>query len=94
MPLSKDIEAVIHAKEANRKDRDWNNHHTVLAEGVPAVGWVAVVRSSLIPLVYYDDRCYAVFRILSLVPMLKISRNRPNFTETGSSRTTKRSMRI
>lgn len=49
MPLSMDIEAVIHAKEANRKDRDWNNHHTVLAEGVPAVGWVAVVCSSLIP---------------------------------------------
>lgn len=43
MPLSKDIEAVAHAKEASRKDRDWNNHHTVLAEGAPAVGWVAVV---------------------------------------------------
>ena len=44
MPLSKEIEAVIHAKETFRKDRDWNNHHTVLAEGAPAVGWVAVVR--------------------------------------------------
>ncbi len=43
LPLSKDIEAVAHAKEANRKDRDWNNHHTALAEGAPAVGWVVVV---------------------------------------------------
>ena len=43
LPLSKEIEAVIHAKETFRKDRDWNNHHTVLAEGAPAVGWVAVV---------------------------------------------------
>lgn len=43
VPLSKEIEAVVHAKETNRKDRDWNNHHTVLAEGAPAVGWVAVV---------------------------------------------------
>ncbi|KAI0340134.1 hypothetical protein BDW22DRAFT_1360659 [Trametopsis cervina] len=42
MPLSKDIEAVARAKEANRKDRDWNNHHTFLAEGAPAVGWVVV----------------------------------------------------
>ncbi|KAI0811162.1 cyclase-associated protein [Irpex lacteus] len=42
LPLSKDIEAVAHAKEANRKDRDWNNHHTTLAEGAPAVGWVVV----------------------------------------------------
>lgn len=42
IPLSKDIEAVIHAKEQFRKDRDWNNHHTMLAEGAPAVGWVAV----------------------------------------------------
>ena len=46
LPLSKDIEAVIRAKEANRKDRDWNNHHTVLAEGAPAVGWVAVVSAA------------------------------------------------
>ena len=42
-PLSKDIEAVARAKEASRKDRDWNNHHTVLAEGAPAAGWVVVV---------------------------------------------------
>ncbi|GJE98137.1 adenylyl cyclase-associated family protein [Phanerochaete sordida] len=42
IPLSKDIEAVIHAKEEFRKDRDWNNHHVMLAEGAPAVGWVAV----------------------------------------------------
>ncbi|KAI0691175.1 cyclase-associated protein [Cytidiella melzeri] len=40
LPLSKDIEAVARAKEANRKDRDWNHHHTVLSEGAPAVGWV------------------------------------------------------
>ncbi|THG95038.1 hypothetical protein EW026_g6548 [Hermanssonia centrifuga] len=41
-PLSADIGAVSHAKETSRKDRDWNNHHTVLAEGAPVVGWVAV----------------------------------------------------
>ncbi|EKM55922.1 uncharacterized protein PHACADRAFT_256860 [Phanerochaete carnosa HHB-10118-sp] len=39
IPLSNDIEAVIHAKEEFRKDRDWNLHHTMLAEGAPAVGW-------------------------------------------------------
>ncbi|KAF7796738.1 hypothetical protein EIP86_007921 [Pleurotus ostreatoroseus] len=42
VPLSKDIEAVTRAKEQFRKDRDWNGHHTVLAEGAPIVGWVAV----------------------------------------------------
>ena len=45
LPLSMDIEAVSRAKEQFRKDRDWNNHHTVLAEGAPVVGWVAVVCS-------------------------------------------------
>lgn len=44
MPLSKEIEAVMHAKETSRKDREWTNHHIVLADGAPAVGWVAVVR--------------------------------------------------
>ena len=43
VPLSKDIEAVTRAKEQFRKDRDWNGHHTVLAEGATIVGWVAVV---------------------------------------------------
>ncbi|KIP04798.1 hypothetical protein PHLGIDRAFT_109123 [Phlebiopsis gigantea 11061_1 CR5-6] len=42
MPLSKEIEAVMHAKETSRKDREWTNHHIVLADGAPAVGWVAV----------------------------------------------------
>ena len=50
VPLSKDIEAVTRAKEQFRKDRDWNGHHTVLAEGAPIVGWVAVV--SLLQTVY------------------------------------------
>lgn len=46
LPLSKDIEAVSRAKETFRKDRDWNGHHTILAEGAPVVGWVAVVSTT------------------------------------------------
>ena len=43
-PLQKDIEAISRAKEANRKDRDWFNHLSAVAEGAPCVGWVTVVR--------------------------------------------------
>ncbi|KAI0350239.1 hypothetical protein OH77DRAFT_1431240 [Trametes cingulata] len=39
-PLQKDIEAITRAKEANRKDREWFNHLSTVAEGAPAVGWV------------------------------------------------------
>ena len=55
MPLSRDIEAVMHAKETSRKDREWTNHHIVLADGAPAVGWVAVVRPSLQNIVVLAD---------------------------------------
>lgn len=41
-PLQKDIEAITRLKEANRKDRDWFNHLSTIAEGAPCVGWVTV----------------------------------------------------
>ncbi|KAI4525200.1 hypothetical protein K525DRAFT_290851 [Schizophyllum commune Loenen D] len=44
IPLQKDIEAVQRCKEANRKERDWLNHLTVLAEGAPCIGWVVQVK--------------------------------------------------
>ncbi|EPT06234.1 hypothetical protein FOMPIDRAFT_1110430 [Fomitopsis schrenkii] len=39
-PLQKDIETITRAKEANRKDRDWLNHLSAVAEGGTCVGWV------------------------------------------------------
>lgn len=42
-PLQNDIEGVIKAKETFRKDRDWANHLTFVAEGAPVVGWVTIV---------------------------------------------------
>jgi len=41
-PLQKDIEAITRAKEANRKDRDWLNHLSTVAEGGTCVGWVTI----------------------------------------------------
>ncbi|KAI0695433.1 adenylate cyclase associated N terminal-domain-containing protein [Cerioporus squamosus] len=41
-PLQKDIEAITRAKEANRKDREWFNHLSTVAEGAPCIGWVTV----------------------------------------------------
>ncbi|TFK88794.1 cyclase-associated protein [Polyporus arcularius HHB13444] len=41
-PLQKDIEAISRAKEANRKDREWFNHLSTVAEGAPCIGWVTV----------------------------------------------------
>ncbi|KAI9056890.1 hypothetical protein FKP32DRAFT_1585029 [Trametes sanguinea] len=41
-PLQKDIEAITRAKEANRKDREWFNHLSAVAEGAPCVGWVTI----------------------------------------------------
>lgn len=43
-PLQKDIEGITHAKESNRKDRDWFHHLTAVADGASAVAWVTVVR--------------------------------------------------
>ncbi|KAH9842539.1 cyclase-associated protein [Rhodofomes roseus] len=42
VPLQKDIEAITRAKEANRKDRDWLNHLSTVAEGGTCVGWVTI----------------------------------------------------
>ena len=42
-PLQKDIENITRAKEANRKDRDWLNHLSAVAEGASCAGWVTVV---------------------------------------------------
>jgi len=42
-PLQTDIEAIARLKHPNRKDRDWVNHLTTVAEGAPCVGWVTVV---------------------------------------------------
>ncbi|KAG1803580.1 adenylate cyclase associated N terminal-domain-containing protein [Suillus plorans] len=39
-PLQASIEAVTRAKEAARKERDWFNHFTVIADGTAFVGWV------------------------------------------------------
>lgn len=41
-PLQASIEAVTRAKEAARKERDWFNHFTVIADGTAFVGWVTV----------------------------------------------------
>jgi adenylyl cyclase-associated protein len=41
-PLQAGIESVTRAKEAARKERDWFNHFTVIADGTASVGWVTV----------------------------------------------------
>ena len=46
-PLQKDIEAITRAKEANRKDREWFNHLSTVAEGAPCIGWITVVSAQL-----------------------------------------------
>ena len=94
MPLSKEIEAVIHAKEASRKDRDWTNHHTVLAEGAPAVGWVAVVRMPSITVSTDANEFYVLFSLLSLHHTSRISKNRPSSTGTALSKTGRRSTSV
>ncbi|KAI0317868.1 adenylate cyclase associated N terminal-domain-containing protein, partial [Amylostereum chailletii] len=40
--LQKDVEAITQLKDANRKERDWFNHLSFLAEGAPAVAWVTL----------------------------------------------------
>lgn len=44
-PLQASVVAVTRAKEASRKEREWLNHLTVVAEGAVCVGWVAVVNA-------------------------------------------------
>jgi adenylyl cyclase-associated protein len=68
-PLQASIEAVTRAKEANRKEREWFNHLTVVAEGAVCVGWVTVepkpaqsiadIREST---TYYSNRILKEFR--------------------------------
>lgn len=41
--LQAGIAAITRAKEAARKERDWSNHLTVIAEGASCVGWITVV---------------------------------------------------
>lgn len=41
--LQGDIEAISSIKDSNRKDRDWFNHLSLVAEGSPAVAWITVV---------------------------------------------------
>ncbi|KAG2365790.1 adenylate cyclase associated N terminal-domain-containing protein [Suillus spraguei] len=41
-PLQAGIESVTRVKEAARKERDWFNHFTVIADGTAFVGWVTV----------------------------------------------------
>lgn len=40
--LQGDIEAISSIKDSNRKDRDWFNHLSLVAEGSPAVAWITV----------------------------------------------------
>ncbi|KAI0274390.1 adenylate cyclase associated N terminal-domain-containing protein [Russula aff. rugulosa BPL654] len=40
--LQGDIEAISSIKDSNRKDRDWFNHLSFVAEGSPAVAWITV----------------------------------------------------
>lgn len=39
-PFLDSIEAVSRCKEANRRDRDWFSHLTIISEGAPVIGWV------------------------------------------------------
>jgi adenylyl cyclase-associated protein len=45
-PFPQSMEAISRSKEANRRDRDWYSHLTVVAEGAPVIGWVVNVRLS------------------------------------------------
>ncbi|KAI0031501.1 adenylyl cyclase-associated protein [Vararia minispora EC-137] len=40
--LQKDVDAITNIKETNRKERDWFNHLSMVADGAPAVGWVTL----------------------------------------------------
>jgi adenylyl cyclase-associated protein len=42
-PLYLDLEEINKAKEKYRKERDWQNHFTFVAEGAPVIGWVMIV---------------------------------------------------
>ncbi|KAI0259950.1 adenylate cyclase associated N terminal-domain-containing protein [Gloeopeniophorella convolvens] len=40
--LQADIAAITTIKDSNRKERDWANHLTFVAEGAPSVAWITV----------------------------------------------------
>ncbi|KAG9318865.1 adenylate cyclase associated N terminal-domain-containing protein [Chiua virens] len=68
-PLQAAIIAVTKAKEAARKEREWFNHLTVVAEGVVCVGWVAVEPKPVQSITdikdsttYYSNRILKEFR--------------------------------
>lgn len=63
-PLQSDIEAVNVIKDKYNKERDLRNHLATLSEGVPAVGWVTLVRIAL----FKDDICtQSIFFVFVLV---------------------------
>lgn len=79
-PLQASVEAVTRAKEASRKEREWFNHLTVVAEGAVCVGWVTVVSAQLF-------LCYSLRGIRRRSPSRynssQRSRNLPCTTRTG-----------
>ena len=42
-PISKEIKTVGEIKDSNRSNREFFNHLSTIADGIPAVGWVTVV---------------------------------------------------
>jgi adenylyl cyclase-associated protein len=42
-PLQSDIEAIGAIKDKYKKERSLGDHFSTLSDGVPAVGWVAIV---------------------------------------------------
>lgn len=44
-PLGDGMAAIDRVKTDNFKARDWSNHFSVIGEGVPALGWVTIVRT-------------------------------------------------
>ena len=60
--MLKDIEAITRAKEANRKDREWFNHLSTIAEGAGCVGWVTIVSLSLVS----GDGCWTISPVIAV----------------------------
>jgi len=41
--LQTNIDAILQHKDNNRKDRDWFEHLSMIAAGVPCMAWVTMV---------------------------------------------------
>jgi hypothetical protein len=41
--LQTDIDTIIQHKDNNRKERDWFDHLSMIAAGVPCMAWVTMV---------------------------------------------------